>query len=96
MQWLFKGAHAGDTDAQKNLGDIYDEGSEKWNIEPDLKKSFYWYNEAAKNGQAEAHFYVAKCYEEGYGTKKNNKEAERLREVAAALEQDECVESDVE
>lgn len=45
---------------------------------------------------AGALYNLAQCYEEGYGTKKNLQEAERLREVAAELEQDDCVEAEVE
>nr|WP_304259827.1 HD domain-containing protein [Phascolarctobacterium succinatutens] len=75
VEYFHKAAEAGSVDAMCVLGDIYDEGNEEMDIEPDLKKSFYWYNEAAKNGHAEAQFNVAKCYENGKGTRKNRPKA---------------------
>ena len=65
--------------------------------EQDYEEAFRWFKRAAEDETyAGALYNLAQCYEEGYGTKKNIKEAERLREVAEALEQDDCVEADVE
>ena len=75
VEYFHKAAEAGSVDAMCVLGDIYDEGNEEIDIEPDLKKSFYWYNEAAKNGHAQAQFNVAKCYENGKGTRRNRPKA---------------------
>ncbi len=88
LEYFTEAAEAGSVDAMCVLGDIYDEGNEELGIEVDLKQSFYWYNEAAKNGQAQAQFNVAKCYENGKGTKKNRPKA--LTWYKKAAEQGHC------
>lgn len=74
------------------------EASEFYKEFEKLVNKVFGYEEGAAEDETYpgALYNLARCYEEGYGTKKNIKEAERLREVAEALEQDDCVEADVE
>jgi TPR repeat protein len=58
----FKGvlerAEAGSLDAQIMLGDIYGEGI---GVKKDEEKSFYWYQKAAEQGDAESQFNLGVC-----------------------------------
>ena len=72
LYWLSRPAQNGHKDAQFKVGFIYDEYYD------DFDKAFQWYNKAAQQGHVEAQYYLAQCYEDGLGTKKNEKEAFNL------------------
>ncbi len=72
LYWLSRPAQNGHKDAQFKVGFIYDEYYD------DFDKAFQWYNKAAQQGHVEAQYHLAQCYEDGLGTKKNEKEAFNL------------------
>src|SRR5436305_6550150 len=55
-----------------NLAKCYENGE---GTEKNLKKAFYWYQKAAKNGNKNAMNNLAICYENGEGTEKNLEKA---------------------
>lgn len=62
-------AQAGDVESMKSLAMRYDVG---WaNESKDLGKAFYWYEQAAKSGDAYAQFRVGEMYEEGRGVERS-------------------------
>ena len=40
-------------------------------------EAFKWYRKAAEQGFAQAQYSLGKCYQEGFGTQKNEAEAEK-------------------
>src|SRR5690606_7063926 len=58
---LIISARSGDVEAQRELGRIYFE------IERNYQSSFYWYTEAAENGDAFSQYEVGYMYEHGHG-----------------------------
>ncbi len=52
------------------------------NPKPNKERAFAWYLTAAENGHTEAQFRVAKCYETGYGTDKNEERSAYWHEKA--------------
>ena len=58
-EWFLKAAEQGNADAQRQLGTMYSRGDY---VERDKKKSFYWSNLAANNGDPMAAYWVANSY----------------------------------
>lgn len=73
-------AHLGDVSAQNELGTRYATGKGE---KQDYKKAAYWYEQAAKNGNAEAAYNLAVLHEKGKGVEKNLGKALELCEQAA-------------
>ena len=65
-------AEKGDTDAQFNLGVMYDKGDE---VTQDSTEAVKWYLKAAEQGHVEAQNYLAKMYDKGQGVEKDNAKA---------------------
>lgn len=74
-------AHGNDR-AQADLGDLYYHGTE--DVEPDYKKSFYWADQAYKNGNKEIKLCLSALYYEGLGVEKDREKAIALLQEAAA------------
>jgi hypothetical protein len=80
-------AYAGNARSQTMLGSMYLYGRELYHVDEDVIKSTYWYNEAAKQGFAEAYNNLGMAYREGRGVNKNIKKAiEFLKKGAEAGE----------
>lgn len=73
-------ANKGDSDAQYDLGWMYESGE---GVKKDLKEAFKWFSLAAKQGDAGAQFNLGWMYESGEGATKNPKEALKYYELAA-------------
>jgi len=72
----------GDPSAFMEIGRRYGDGD----IFPrDLKKSAFWYEQAAANGSAISKFRLGSLYEDGVGVPKNSNEAERWYKGAVEL-----------
>ena len=63
-------AKAGDSSAMYRLGRIFGKGDQT-----DMKKSVYWYAEAANKGHADAQFELAQLYLQGSAVQKDKEEA---------------------
>lgn len=69
---LFKKAAKKDNAvAEAYLGEYYSKGY----VRKDLKRSFYWYKQAALNGHADAQYNVGVSYEKGVGVAKDSEQA---------------------
>lgn len=66
MVGLLQKALKNDTNAQFNLGYLYQSRSQN---KEDLKQAMHWYEKAADNGHANAAFALGLMYEYGQGTK---------------------------
>lgn len=75
--WFEKAAAAGNSHALVELGNIY------WRYRNDPAKSFPFYKRGAEAGNAEAQNYLAICYANGWGVKKNVKKALELLKKSA-------------
>lgn len=64
---LLAAAERGDVNAQKYVSNGYKTGS--YGFRKNQSQAFYWMNEAALQGDAEALYEVAKFHKEGFGTK---------------------------
>ena len=73
-------AEAGDTEAQYNLGVMYDNGR---GVLQDYKEAVKWYTLAAKQGLAEAQYNLGRCYSNGEGVPQDYKEAVKWYTLAA-------------
>lgn len=69
---LLQAAENGDVTAQKHVSKGYRNGEYGFRKVP--SQAFYWMNEAANQGDAEALYEVAKFYEKGFGIKEDNNE----------------------
>ena len=110
IDWLYRAAEGGDTDAMTNLGDIcagvvYKKEGE----EPDYESAVYWYSRAATLGDAAANVKVGDAYRLGKGVKKSaglacfwyrgavaEGDGEGMRKLAWAFYYGEGVEKDLE
>ena len=73
-------AEKGDSDAQYDLGWIYESGE---GAKKDLKEDFKWFSLAAKQGDAGAQFNLGWMYENGEGTAEDLKQAAKFYLLAA-------------
>ena len=76
-------AEEGDEDAMEALAQIYLNGDEDQDIEPDLVKCVYWLTKLAEIGNATAMFNLGLHYAKGYGVKRNFAKAIEWMEKAA-------------
>lgn len=65
---------------QNNLGGMYYNGQ---GVEKDLEKAFYWCEQSANQGYAQAQFHLGNMHEKGKGVEKNLSKAIYLYEQAA-------------
>ena len=75
VKWYEKAAEQGCKEAIRELGFAYRTGD--LHLYPSDEKSFYYYMEAAKQGDAFSQTKIAEFYMEGEGVRKNQKEAEK-------------------
>ena len=73
-------AEQGDTEAQFNLGVMYDEGRR---IPRDAVEAVHWYHKAAGQGHVEAQYRLGAMYAGGEGVPENYTEATRWLRMAA-------------
>lgn len=78
---LLQAAENGDISAQKHVSEGY--GNGKYGFRKVPSQAFYWMNEAAKQGDAEALYEVAKFYRDGFGTKEDFNESLQYMKKAA-------------
>ncbi len=86
MKWYRKAADQGNTQAQFELGSIY-----QWRdgvVPQDYAEAMKWYRKAANRGHAGAAFMLGGMYFRGRGVPQNHAEAMKwLRKAAAATDQ---------
>jgi uncharacterized protein len=75
-------AEKGNADAQKKLGELYEQGK---GVGADIKESAKWYAKAAEQGVAEAQHKLGEFYEQGKGVAQNTQES--LKWFGKAAEQ---------
>lgn len=78
---LLAAAEGGDVNAQKYVSNGYKTGSYGFRKNP--SQAFYWMNEAAQQGDAEALYEVAKFYQKGLGVKDDFNESLQYMKKAA-------------
>jgi hypothetical protein len=61
-------AQQGDSDAQTNVGEIFERGA---GSEPNYEAAVIWYTKAANQGNARAQFNLGTLYEQGLGVEQN-------------------------
>ena len=72
VKWWREAAEQGHAGAQKDLGDMYDEGR---GVAQDYKMAMKWYNQAAEQGHAWAQHDLSMKYYTGRGAIKNTRMA---------------------
>ena len=80
VQQLLPLAQQGNSDAQHNLGWMYDEGK---GVAQNDEKAVYWYQQAAAQGDDDAQNNLGNMYYEGRGVRKDEQEAVRWIKKAA-------------
>jgi len=73
-------AHAGDVDAQFQLGKAYRDGK---GVGQDSEDAVFWFRKSAKNGYAQAQYTLGEVYDTGDLVKKDVEEAIRWHRMAA-------------
>lgn len=64
--WYEQAASQGNSSAQNNLGNLYEEGS---GVPRNIEKAIYWYECAAKNGNDYGQLNLGDCYRDGIKVK---------------------------
>jgi TPR repeat protein len=82
MTWFRKSADQGETDAQRDIGLIYQKGG--YGVSLDYAEALRWYRTAAEQGHAGAQQNIGRLYFEGWGVPKDQNQARRWWEMAAA------------
>jgi len=77
---LQREANAGNSEAQFELGKLYDAGSK---LERDRAKAITWYSSAAKQGHRESQYRLAVAYIYGYGVERDSIKGEQWLTAAA-------------
>ncbi|MDO5132797.1 MAG: tetratricopeptide repeat protein [Eubacteriales bacterium] len=80
VRWFRYAANQGHPIAQVNLAEACFDGK---GVEQDLQAAFHYTLESAKNGFPQGMFNAGKCYENGWGTKRNLDEAIKWYDKAA-------------
>ena len=93
VKWYEKAAEQGCKEAIRELGFAYRTGN--LHLCPSDEKSFYYYMEAAKQGDAFSQRKIAEFYMEGEGVRKNQKEAEKWYRKAFISYMTEAMEGDI-
>lgn len=75
LKYFETAAELGDVELQEYLGNVYEYGLGEYEAGKNIKKSFYWYQKAAMNGNKQAQYKVGVFYEQGIAVQKNIKEA---------------------
>ncbi len=81
-------AEAGDTDAQTNVGEIFERGL---GGEPNYEAALIWYRKAAAQGNARAQFALGTLYEQGLGVERDQREALNWYRLAWGLTEDNLI-----
>lgn len=76
MSWYEKAADHGDVESQAACAVLYLSGDEE-KVETDFAKAFHYAEMAAENGDADGQDVLAKCYDQGWGTARNESLAEK-------------------
>jgi TPR repeat protein len=79
VKFLSAKALKGDLFSQMYLGDIYRDGR----YQKDLEKSYFWYNQAASQGDSHAEYYIGNMTTSGLGTFQNIPKGLRFLEKVA-------------
>ena len=66
--WYQKAAEQGDSDAQKNLGDLYRRGE---GVRQDAQEAVSWYQKAATQGHSRAQLNLGVMYSNGWGVERD-------------------------
>lgn len=74
-------AELGDTEAQYNLGVLYDEGS---GVDQDLARAAHWYHKAADQGFVDAQTNLGIMYYQGQGVVRDLEKADHWFQKAAS------------
>ena len=82
-RWMTAAAENGSVKAQKVLGLLFTSGQHSPWPAQDLGQAVYWYERAARAGDAEAMYWMYRCYDQGVGVAKD-KEAARYWLAQAA------------
>jgi hypothetical protein len=85
--WL-QAAEGGDTEAQTNVGEIYERGM---GVEPNYTSAAQWYQKAADKGVARALFNLGTLYEQGLGVEKDGLKALNLYRQAWGVPEDSII-----
>ena len=93
VKWYEKAAEQGCKEAIRELGFAYRTGD--LHLYPSNEKSFYYYMETAKQGDAFSQTKIAEFYMEGEGVRKNQKEAEKWYRKAFISYMTEAMEGDI-
>jgi hypothetical protein len=88
--WL-DAAQAGDSDAQNNVGEIYERGL---GDTPNYAAAVIWYQKAADQGYARAQFNLGTLYEQGFGVEQDKLKALDLYRKAWGIPADSVVYKD--
>jgi uncharacterized protein len=80
LRWLRLAASNGESDAQQNLGGLYEEGK---GVVQDYSEALRFYRLAADAGNARAQYSLGTMYLSGSGVPKNDIEAEKWIRLAA-------------
>ena len=67
-RWYQKAAEQGDSDAQKNLGDLYRRGE---GVRQDAQEAVSWYQKAATQGHSRAQLNLGVMYRNGWGVERD-------------------------
>lgn len=81
-EWFLKAATAGNNDAMRNLGVLYQNGQ---GGAQDLGEAMKWYAKAADAGNSVAMFNIGRLYQSGLGVTQDNEEAKKWYAKAASM-----------
>ena len=72
IEWICRSAGQGNSDAQYNLGSLYEKGRV---VERDYSKAAEWYLKAAEQGHVDAQYNLGYLYKDGRGVKQDYSKA---------------------
>ncbi len=85
---MLASAEDGDDEAMNDLANIYLNGDDEEDIEPQPEKAFEWSNESAEAGNVTGMFNTALYYAKGFGVKRDLEKAASWMEKAAEYDED--------
>lgn len=80
MAWYGRAADAGDSEAQTNIGYLYEQGL---GVTQDYAKAMNWYRKAAAQGNAQAERNIGSLFDKGLGVPQDPSEAAAWYKKAA-------------
>lgn len=87
-----KAAEMGDTNAQIEMGEMYQEGTNKY-VTKNEQEGFVWYKKAAEQWHPLAEYLLGYCYDFGIGVHRSSKEAMKWYKRSASFE---CTDAQVQ